>query len=449
MYESGSPERDYIVRNHKMPRFVEKSGGMESRWADNGRSEYGYRDNKPRTPKFIENPPLRHIKSDSESGDDSVFRQPRSSISRPSKREERRDRESYGGNNRYDSDRNGLERRYGHRKGDAATRNSDMSDSGPEDFDFRMKRRENHYNRRGREREESENELEDKFRGSPSDAYYMKQAVEYKKWEKELVPEEEKEEVKPIGPPDYDNMNEEEKASYHADFRVRFGTLRTTFPELEIPDYGDNVDLKIKHKHLIRYMRHLITKDNIFNYGIGLAIGWGMIELGLVKFLGLPASGFFKRQRQMWKQYEPSIREMSESSGPIIVSEDWPPLIKLIVITLFNGMVFMAIKYMSRYAGGLGPLVEEFVNGLVSGSINIGGSDGNVEIGDSSQSGLPDLPKETGPNLGGLNLGNLNMDGIGSILQTVSGMMGGNSNNQKKPENPKKPGNPRRPLFKE
>jgi len=241
--------------------------------------------------------------------------------------------------------------------------------------------------------------------------------------------------------PDYDIMNDIEIAECHADFRVKFGILRNAFPEMNIPNYDDDVNLKIKHAHYVRYLRHIHVDNSISNYRLYLIVFWLGLELFGVKVLGLSVSGFTQRQFESMRQYEHLLQELGEKSNTSIGSE-WPVEVRILFMSLVNAIVFVIIKYLADWAGpSLGPMLENFIQSILSNGMGSPAESGpDPSENRSSGSGLPDpQPSAGGFNMGGLDMGSL-ISNFGTMFtQNMSGGGGGNRNTTQTPQASRRP----------
>jgi hypothetical protein len=279
--------------------------------------------------------------------------------------------------------------------------------------------------------------------------YFNREAMKPQSKESELDLEEEKktsgvEETNTVTNenevPDYDIMNDIEIAECHADFRVKFGILRNAFPEMNIPNYDDDVNLKIKHAHYVRYLRHIHVDNSISNYRLYLIVFWLGLELFGVKVLGLSVSGFTQRQFESMRQYEHLLQELGEKSNTSIGSE-WPVEVRILFMSLVNAIVFVVIKYLADWAGpSLGPMLENFIQSILSNGMgNPAESGPDPSENRSSGSGLPDpQPGAGGFNMGGLDMGSL-ISNFGTMFtQNMSGG-GGNRNSAPAPQASRRP----------
>jgi len=225
--------------------------------------------------------------------------------------------------------------------------------------------------------------------------------------------------------PNYSDMSQEEQARWHADFNVKLGILREAYPDYDIPSFDDTVPLEIKHQHYERYVQQVYLDNSVGNYKVYLLILFAVIELFCVKILGLDMGGYTLNQLTMMNKYERLLVELGEKSYSSVGSE-WPVEARIIMLALFNGIVFLVVRLFASYLGaGIGDVLQNIVNAFLTkgdADQHIKKAQGLNVQPDNYSNGVPDPPINKGG--GGFDLGSL-INGLGGIL-------GGNSDTDSK-----------------
>jgi len=226
--------------------------------------------------------------------------------------------------------------------------------------------------------------------------------------------------------PNFRAMSETEKAKWNADFNVKFGILREAYPEFDIPYFDNTTPLEIKHQHYDRYVKQIHIDNSVGNYRVYLLVLFAGIELFCVKVLGLDMSGYTINQLRLMNKYDRLLVELGEKTYSSVGS-DWPVEARIVVMALFNGIIFLVVRLFASYLGpGLGDMMQNMVNNFLTGD--------KAEITDKdNKDGLPDPPVNNG---GGFDLN--------SIINGLGGLFGGGNNSDK----PRRRA-PRRPAYAE
>ena len=223
--------------------------------------------------------------------------------------------------------------------------------------------------------------------------------------------------------PDYDSMTEQQQAAWHADFNIKLGILRNAYPKFDIPHLDENVPLEIKHQHYERYVQQIHLDNSVGNYKFYLLILFAIIELICVKVLGLDLGGYTINQLTMLNKYERLLIELGEKSYAPSGSE-WPVEVRIVMLSLFNAVVFLVIRLFASYLGpGVGDVLQQIVNAFMNNEDASSHIKKAQKIGinadtDEYADGVPEPPAN-----GGFDFGSL-INGLGGML----GNMGGNNN---------------------
>ena len=224
-----------------------------------------------------------------------------------------------------------------------------------------------------------------------------------------------------INMPDYASMSEAEQARYVANFNVKFGMLRQTYPEFNIPHFDETVPLEVKHQHYQRYVEQIHIDNSVGNYKVYLLLFLGIIELVGVQVLGFDMGGFTIDQLTMLTKYDNLLIELGEKSKSSIGS-DWPVEARLILLALFNALIFLVVRLFASYLGtGMGDVFKQIVNSFLTKkdpNEHIQKAAGNVT--DPQKGEIPEMPAKSG----GFD--------FNTIINGLGGLFGGGKKNTAK-----------------
>lgn len=243
-------------------------------------------------------------------------------------------------------------------------------------------------------------------------------------------------EGKPIGPvstqpgvrlrPNYSLMSLEQQTEMHTQFRVKFGILRGSNTDLVVVDPPENATLDQKHDLYEAYIKHIIIKMNCTQWKVYLVISFLVIEVFVIKVLGLNASGYTKSQLRIINRYDQMLAELGEKYYVSGVSS-YPVEVRLAGLALMNAVVFIGVKYLAGYLGeGMAETIQDGIDNLLMGGI----SSTNVA---RDQYGIPIPPTQSQSNAPFLS-------GLANVMNPPN-----NASNQRLPE-PHEPFRAQRPA---
>ncbi len=239
--------------------------------------------------------------------------------------------------------------------------------------------------------------------------------------------------------PKYDDMTEQQKVALHSDFRSKFGILRMFYPEFKIPDYDDDIPLFKKH---ITYERILRTVNANYNAKMYLRqiliVSWMAIEFVGVKFLKMDFRGYTMSQLETMDQYQRMLIELGEKHSIAVGSSSWSIEVRIFVMSIINCVVFVGMKYLSRYAGPqiADSIKEKFINpGKKMASTFLGSEPTNNSTPNTED--LQDPPPKPQDN-----------SFIDNLLPFATSFINNMSTDKKVPD-PKKKSRLRKPVFSE
>lgn len=196
-------------------------------------------------------------------------------------------------------------------------------------------------------------------------------------------------------------MTERERAIAREDFRVKFRILRRTFPTFTIPEPDETEDLDTIHSRYDKYIHYIHVNSSADQYKIYLIILFMSIELFCCKVLHLNMGGFTLNQLSAMSRYERLLIELGERNYTVGTSS-WPVEIRILIIALVNGIIFLVIKTFSQHLGPeIGNMIQGVVTNLMNGNQTRIDPDGNVQAPPAVSGGGLDLSSLLG-GLGGL-----------------------------------------------
>lgn len=249
-----------------------------------------------------------------------------------------------------------------------------------------------------------------------------------------------------IARPNYAAMSESQQDDIRIQFIGKFSTLRQAYPNAGIVMPPERYTLDQIHDLYYQHLKNVLVAMNCNQWEVYLVIVFLAIEAGGIKLLGLDLSGYTIAQLKISQQYRTLLIELGEKYY-VQGGSNWPVEARLVMMALFNAIIFVLIKYVAGYVGGDGMVstIQDTVNKMLSGSHNVNTVQRdqlNLPIipGLSQAPANPQVPA-TGPAAapgGGFDLNqilgsNASGGGIDGIIRNFSNMFapgqGGNGQN--------------------
>ncbi len=167
--------------------------------------------------------------------------------------------------------------------------------------------------------------------------------------------------------PDYDSMSLQEQIQWREDFRIKFGLLRRNFGDFGIPDLDPDESLEMIHTRYDRYIRNIHISNAADSYRSYLILYFLFLELVATQALGLPANGFTMAQLTSMSRYEYLLIQLGEK-WYVPGGSDWPVEYRILFLSLFNMVIFIAIKWLGKIVGDRA--AETLINTLIGGVVN-------------------------------------------------------------------------------
>ena len=164
--------------------------------------------------------------------------------------------------------------------------------------------------------------------------------------------------------PDYDTMSQQQRDNHRAmltgkieTHNVRYGKRLGEILQPLTPEEN----LTTAHLRYARALKMVSARKGADYYKYFLFGGWAALEFIALK-LGIKALGYTESQVEIYDIYETYLIEMGELHG---FGENWPPWVKLILISLGNLVVLIVLNH---FLGGIGKKeAMQFVSGCISG----------------------------------------------------------------------------------
>jgi hypothetical protein len=188
--------------------------------------------------------------------------------------------------------------------------------------------------------------------------------------------------------PDYSKLTREQYIYIRSEFKVKFGILRSTYPQWNVIEPHDSLTLDQVHDLYDHYIKQILISRETGNYKTYMVIFLMVIEVIGVKFLKLNMSGYTMSQLKIMNRYDSLFMELGEKwlvSG----GSNWPVEVRIVMMMLFNAVIFLVVRYLCSWMGmdGLSDTLQNMIDGMLNGPSMLSGSG---PIGSSNP--IPDPP---------------------------------------------------------
>lgn len=144
--------------------------------------------------------------------------------------------------------------------------------------------------------------------------------------------------------PDYDLLTADQQVYIRAKFVVKFGMIRETWPQYEIPIPSGTMSLKHMHIMYNHYVKHIYARENAQTYMLYVVAGWLVMEIVAVKLLNLPAGKFTEFRMNRMGKYKILLIQLGEKYHGEF-GEGWPVEVKILMMSLIEMIVFIAVRW--------------------------------------------------------------------------------------------------------
>lgn len=206
----------------------------------------------------------------------------------------------------------------------------------------------------------------------------------------------------------YDALPKHEQIRHREMFKHKFAIVKEMNPTFSIPDL-DRTPLDELHISYDECLRQIQFKKNVGHHKLFLIAGLIVVELLMVKGLGLNMGGFTINQISGLNRYDSILLQLGEYEI-VSVPDDWPVWAQLSFMVLIQAIIFWFVKWISsKYGNDVGNMVQGIADNI-HGVVQKGG----------------DILGNIGGN--GFNLN--------TLLNVAGAFMNNNNNNQKPPTQP-------------
>jgi hypothetical protein len=223
--------------------------------------------------------------------------------------------------------------------------------------------------------------------------------------------------------PNYSKITREQETYLRSEFKVKFGILRSTYPQWDVIEPSDSLTLEQVHDLYDHYLKQILISRETGNYKTYMVIFLMVIEVIGVKFLKLNMSGYTLSQLRIINRYDSLFSELGEkylvSSG-----SNWPVEVRIVMMMLFNAVIFLVVRYLCSWMGmeGIADTLQGMIDSMLNGpsmmSHNTGGPMG-------SSNPIPD-PVSSNPEPNNQSTGSNTIDKIADMF---GNFMGKNNSN--------------------
>lgn len=165
-----------------------------------------------------------------------------------------------------------------------------------------------------------------------------------------------------------------QESKERADYRVKFSVLRNNYPTMTIPDPNDDIPLDHIKTMFEEYTKKIRIEKSVEANQNYLLILWLVIEFVSVYYFKLDFMlGYTSTQLNQLSKYQRLLIEMGTKNTESGIGEGWPIEIRLLVMSIFNGIIFLIINVLikrvgnnpnnSKYADELSSKVGEMLSG--------------------------------------------------------------------------------------
>lgn len=174
----------------------------------------------------------------------------------------------------------------------------------------------------------------------------------------------------PVRPqrPNYGVMSDQQRGDVFVQFSAKYGILQTSFPAWNIVPPPTTWTLDQVHDDYEAKVKQIIVSLNCNQWKVYLVIMFLAIEAFGIKVLGLDFRGFTMSQVKIMQRYDQVLVELGEKYY-VQGASNWPIEARIMMMAGFNGVIFIAVKYLSKWLGGdamsgnLQGFVDQFLGG--------------------------------------------------------------------------------------
>jgi len=217
----------------------------------------------------------------------------------------------------------------------------------------------------------------------------------------------------PVNPEATDPIQDEKT---RADYRVKFSILREAYPKMNIPEPTSEQSIPQIMEAYKSYVKRIHIDSSVEQNSTYLVILWLLIEVAGTRFFKFPMKGYFKNQFKYMNKYQMLLIELGERNYSSF-GEGWPVEARILLMALFNGVIFVMVKSLTDQMS-LDPSYTEEITEMINDYLTKGGTQKQetLRMAEEATSDNPPVPQpEPAEPLGGL----------GGLLGNLLGMFGG------------------------
>lgn len=217
-------------------------------------------------------------------------------------------------------------------------------------------------------------------------------------------------------------------AKKRADYRVKYGILRESYPDMNIPDPKDDESIEEIEAAYKQYVKRIHVESSVEQNKMYLLILWLIIDVAGTRLFRLPFNGkFIKSQFKYMKKYQMLLIELGERSYNENSNETGSVEMRLLMMAIFHGVIFVLIQLLSSKLGATGAGTEQMIDGIRDSIDNLLTQDKGADVLRRAEQATADMPipeavpDNPAPPMGGI--GEL----LGNFMPMIMNFMGGNS----------------------
>jgi hypothetical protein len=242
--------------------------------------------------------------------------------------------------------------------------------------------------------------------------------------------------------PDYYMMSLEERMSHLTQYINRYATLRTMYPNMDIPKIRNSLDptyLRLTYINYAGLIEQTDANSSIDMYRFGTVVYLLVLETFVTKIVGVQIIGMSSKiyKSRFMAYYEAAMYELCEVGGGSFTT-GWHPMLKILFYGVLQTMVFIVLKMLHNWVGPVASsMLDVLITKFVGTDANILGKNGAADDANDDNDGggaadIPDVPPATQmPQFGGVD--------ISSILTNITSMFGNGGGNTSAADPSKQP----------
>ena len=268
------------------------------------------------------------------------------------------------------------------------------------------------------------NKLAARQRLTPTEKQQLIDYLEGDSHEKEQEPADDSDLPYYMRIPDYGRLAIKAQMAVRDDFLRKFEQLRGPPFNFKIGEIDPNMSLEAMHISYNSFIRVFNRNYEVDQYFMGLFLAWAGME-ALSSSFGFPIKGYTLFQLKRYETYRTLLNGLGETyddNGAIVIkrgwAEDYGPLTKIIIMSLFNVIFFVIFMFVRRIQGDA--QAELMIDGLAT---KFYGS-GDIKLVEKVVNEVANGPAGTGAGDSGFNFGSIINSIAGSgALTNIGGMI--------------------------